>query len=90
LKYLDYKKDANPNAHVKVFEAAIRVNGETFEEYIINAFNYTLRKMTLDYCHNYMLKFPNYIFFELTQAFYKPHWKIQNDKHNYMKFKNFK
>jgi hypothetical protein len=48
LKYPNYKKDANPNVHVTMFQVAIRVNGETFEEYIINAFNYTLREMRLD------------------------------------------
>jgi hypothetical protein len=39
LKYPNYKKDANANAHVKVFQAIVRANGETFEEYIINTFN---------------------------------------------------
>ncbi len=40
LKHPNYQKNANPNVHVKVFQAAIKANGETFEEYIINAFNY--------------------------------------------------
>jgi hypothetical protein len=31
LKYSNYKKDTNPDAHVKVFNAIVRVNGETFE-----------------------------------------------------------
>ncbi len=43
LKYPNYKKDANPNARVRVFNVAIRVNGET-SEYIINGFSYTLKK----------------------------------------------
>jgi hypothetical protein len=33
LKYLDYKKNENPNVHVKVFNAAIKENGKTYEEY---------------------------------------------------------
>jgi hypothetical protein len=28
LKYLDYKKDANPNAHVRVFNVVVRTNGK--------------------------------------------------------------
>ncbi len=43
LKYPNYKKNANPNACVRVFNVAIRVNGKTFE-YIINGFSYTLKK----------------------------------------------
>jgi hypothetical protein len=30
LKYQDYKKDANKNVHVKLFNATIRINGKTF------------------------------------------------------------
>jgi hypothetical protein len=56
LKYLDYKKNADPNAHVKVFNVAVKENGKTSEEYIINAFNYTLSKTTTKWCHNYMLE----------------------------------
>jgi hypothetical protein len=41
LKYPNYKKDANLDAHVKVFNSIVKVNGETYEEYIINAFIYT-------------------------------------------------
>jgi hypothetical protein len=37
LKYLDYKKDVNSDAHVKVFNVVVKENGETFKEYIINA-----------------------------------------------------
>jgi hypothetical protein len=52
FKYLDFKKDADPNAHVKVFNFAIKANAKTFEEYIINAFSYTLRDTISDQCHN--------------------------------------
>jgi hypothetical protein len=90
LKYLDDKKCANPNAHVKVFNIAIRANGETFKEYIINAYNYTLRKTTSNWCHKYMLDFPNCILSDLTQVFCKRHQEIQNDEQIYMEFKNIK
>ncbi len=76
MKYLDYKKDANANAHVRVFNVIVRTNGKTSKEYIINAFGYTLRKMASDWCHNYMSKFLNCIFSELTHALYKCHQKI--------------
>jgi hypothetical protein len=73
-----------------VFNFIVKANEEIFEEYIINAFIYTLKDMTLDWCHNYMLEFPNYIFSELTQAFYKCYQKIQNDEQTYMELKNMK
>jgi hypothetical protein len=57
LKYPNYKKDANLDAHVKVFQAAIKANGETSEKYIINVFSYTLKKTTSNWCHNHMSKF---------------------------------
>ncbi len=34
LKYLDFKKDVDPNAHVKVFNFVVKVNAEIYEEYI--------------------------------------------------------
>jgi hypothetical protein len=56
LKYQDYKKNVNPNVHVKVINANVKTNGKIFEEYIINAFN-TMKETTSNWCHNYMLKF---------------------------------
>ncbi len=86
MKYPDDKKDANPNAHAN---AAVTANGKT-SEYIINAFSYTLRKMTSNWCHNYLLEFLNYIFLKLTQAFCRCHWKTQNYEQSYIKLKNIK
>jgi hypothetical protein len=63
LKYLNFKKDVDLDAHVKMFNSTIKTNVKTFEGYIINAFSYMLRDITLDWCHNYMSKFPDYIFF---------------------------
>ncbi len=48
LKYLNFEKDVDPNAHVKMFNSTIKTNVETFEEYIINAFSYTLKDTILD------------------------------------------
>jgi hypothetical protein len=48
FKYLDFKIDVDLNVHVKVFNSVVKVNAESFKEYIINAFNYMLRDMTSD------------------------------------------
>ncbi len=66
LKYPNFKKDVDLDALVRAFNFAMKANVETFEEYIINAFNYKLRDTTLNWCHNYMSKFHDYTFSELT------------------------
>ncbi len=66
-----------------MFNSVVKANAETSNEYIIIMFNYTLRD-TSNWCHNYMSKFPNYAFLELTQAFCKCHQKTQNDEEIYM------
>jgi hypothetical protein len=48
LKYLDFKKDVDLDAHVKVLNFVVKTNVETFEKYIINVFIYMLRDITLD------------------------------------------
>ncbi len=48
LKYLDFKKNVDPNVHVRMFNCVVKVNAETFEDYIINTFKYTLQDITLD------------------------------------------
>ncbi len=65
LKYLDFKKNVDLDVHVRMFNYVVKKNAETSEEYIINVFSYTLKNISLDWCHNYMSKFPNYIFLEL-------------------------
>jgi hypothetical protein len=64
LKYPDFKKNVDPNSHVKMFNSTVKANVKTYEEYIINAFSYMLKNTILYWCHNYMSKFPNYIFLE--------------------------
>jgi hypothetical protein len=49
-----------------------------------------LRDIILDWCQNYMSKFLECIFLELTHAFCKHHWEIQNDEQIYMELKNIK
>jgi hypothetical protein len=43
LKYLDFKKNVNPNVHVRMFNSVIKANAKTSEKYIINVFSYTKR-----------------------------------------------
>jgi hypothetical protein len=66
IKYLDFKIDVNFDAHVRMFNFVIKANAETSKEYIVNAFSYTLRNTTSNWCHNYMSKFPGYTFSEFT------------------------
>ncbi len=66
FNYFDFKKDVNPNVHVRVFNFVVKANVETSKEYIIIAFGYMQRNITSDWCHNYTLEFLNYIFSELT------------------------
>jgi len=73
LKYPYYKKNTNPNAHVRIFEAIVRANRKTSKEYIVNVFNYILKEMILNWCHNYMLEFLDCIIFKLIQTFCKGH-----------------
>jgi hypothetical protein len=54
----------------------MKVNVATSKKYIVNVFNYTLKNMTLNWGHNYMSKFLNLTFLELTQTFCKRHQKI--------------
>jgi len=42
FKYPNFKKDDDPNAHVRVFNSIVKANAETFREYIINVFSYML------------------------------------------------
>jgi hypothetical protein len=65
LNYLEYVKDSNPNAHVTVFKAAIRENGEIEDAKMVNLFIFTLKDIVSDYCNNYMGDYQNCTFVEL-------------------------
>jgi hypothetical protein len=62
FRYPNFKKDVNLDVHVKVFNFVVKANAKTFEEYTINAFNYTLKDTTSNWCHNYMSEFLDYTF----------------------------
>jgi hypothetical protein len=65
LNYLKYKKNYDPNAHVQIFKATIKVNGETMDEEITNLFNFTLKANASYWCNNYMRDHPNYRFVDM-------------------------
>jgi len=69
LKYPNFKKYVDPNIHVKMFNFVVKSNAKTFEEYIINVFNNMLKDIALDWCHNYMSKFPDYNFWSSHKHF---------------------
>ncbi len=73
LKYPNFKKDVNPNVHVKVFNFTVKANAKTSKKYIINMFNYMPRDTSLNWCHNYKSEFPNCTYLKLTQSFCKCH-----------------
>jgi len=39
FNYLEYVKDFDPDAHVRVFKIAVKTNSETFDAKIVNIFN---------------------------------------------------
>ncbi len=69
LNYLEYVKDFDPDAHIKVFKATIRTNGETEDAEIINLFSFTLKDTMFKWCNNYMGDYPDCIFAELQLVF---------------------
>jgi hypothetical protein len=64
FKYLDFKKDANPDVQIRVFNYVIKANVKTSKECFINAFNYMLTDITLDRCHKLHVRIPWLYFFE--------------------------
>jgi hypothetical protein len=81
---LIYVKDIDPNVHIKVFQTAIKANGETMESNIINLFGFTLKDNIFEWGENH----PNCIFEELEQTFCKQFITIKNDEEVYMQLQN--
>ena len=48
FNYLEYVKDFDPNAHVRVFKVVVRTNSETNDAKFVNMFNFTLRDIVSD------------------------------------------
>jgi len=48
LKYPNFFLNDDLDAHFRMFNFVIKTNVETFKQYIINAFNYMLKDITLD------------------------------------------
>jgi len=53
-KKLQYVKNTDPNAHIRVFKKAIKVNGETMEADIIDLFGFTLMDSIFEWGENYV------------------------------------
>ncbi len=65
LNYLEYVKDSNQNAHVWIFKAVIKANGETKDAKIVILFSFTFKDIVSNWCNNYMGNYPYYIFTKL-------------------------
>jgi len=48
LNYHKYVKDYDPDAHVKVFKATIKSNGETEDAEIVNLFSFAFKDTMFD------------------------------------------
>jgi hypothetical protein len=46
FKYLDFKKNVDPDAHVRIFNFVVKANAKTSEKSITNTFSYTLKDTT--------------------------------------------
>jgi hypothetical protein len=53
FNYLEYLKDFDLDAHVRVLKISIILNSEIDDVQIINMFNFTLRDIMFDWCNNY-------------------------------------
>jgi hypothetical protein len=58
-------KDFDLDVHVKVFKAAIKINGEIEDVKIVNLFSFTAKDIVCDWCNNYMGDYPNCTFAKL-------------------------
>jgi hypothetical protein len=83
LNYLKNVKNSNPNAHVKVFKATIKVNSETNDAKNVNLFRFTLKDIVSNWNNNYMGDYPNCTFVEFQLAFCKRYIKVHNDEQVY-------
>jgi hypothetical protein len=71
LNYFEHKKTFNPDAHVRIFKAAIKANGETIDEEMANMFNFTLKDNASNWCNSYMKVHLNCRFVDLEHVFSK-------------------
>jgi len=76
FNYLEYVKDSDPGAHVRVFKVVIKANSETNNVEIINLFNFTLKDIVSNRCNNYMGDYPNCTFATILLIFCKKYRKF--------------
>jgi dynactin complex subunit len=90
VPYLIYSVRTSLDAHVKVFQKAIQVNGERNDLNIINLFCFTLRDAISKWGENFMQSHLGCTFAELEVVFYKRYQKVQTNEHVYMVMKVIK
>jgi hypothetical protein len=76
LNYLEYVKDFDPYAHVRVFKVTIKINNETNDAETVNLFSSILRDVVFGLGFNYMGDYPNHTFAELQLTFCKKYIKV--------------
>jgi len=83
-----YVKDIDLDAHIKVFNKAIKANGEIVEVDIINMFSFTLKDNISKWGGNYVQNHPHCTFEELKQTFCKRFKVVKNNEKVYMQLQN--
>ncbi len=69
LNYFEHTKNSNQDAHLRIFKAVIKANGETIDEEITNMFNFTLKDNASNWCNSYMKVYLNCRFVDLKHVF---------------------
>jgi len=88
LQYATYVKDIDLDAHIKVFNKAIKANGEIVKVDIINMFSFTLKDSISKWGGNYVQDHPRCTFEELEQTFCKRFKVVKNNEKVYMQLQN--
>jgi len=90
VSYQMYEENSDPDAHVIAFERAIRVNGETEDDEIINLFGTTLKKGPQKWHDKFLRATPDSTWRELRTAFCRRYRKEQTDEQIYAAIKQLK
>ena len=90
VAYQLYEENSDPDAHVIAFERALRANGETDGEEIINLFGTTLRKAPQKWHDKFLRATPHSTWPELKAAFCRRYRKEQTDEQIYAAIKHMK
>jgi hypothetical protein len=69
FNYLEYVKNFNLDALVRILKTAIKANRETKGVNIVNMFSFTLRDIMSNWCNNYMGDYLGMNFCRITISF---------------------